>query len=97
MSDADTVAVQIMVGEIGACRGTGSLYAQAHVVLGIRGVDVQLCGVQVRRSPDGRLRVQAPQYKHWRSGIWLPAVLLDPDITSAIADEVFAAMRETAA
>jgi hypothetical protein len=85
--------VVITVGEVQRTEGTGSLYAQAEVILGIAGLDIMLCGVQVRRRPDDRLYVQAPRYKHWRSGLWLPAVIMDPDITSAIAAEALAAME----
>jgi hypothetical protein len=94
---SETETVDIMVGEIEPCRGTGSLVAQAHVVLGISGIDVQLFGVQVRRRPDNRLYVQAPRYRHWRSGLWLPSVVMDRSITAAIAEEILSAMEETAA
>jgi hypothetical protein len=89
----NATAVVITVGEIQRTEGSGSLFAQAEVLLGIAGLDILLCGVQVRRTPDNRLHVQAPRYKHCRTGEWLPAVIMDPEITSAIASEVLDALR----
>jgi hypothetical protein len=94
VSSIETAAVVVTVGRVEVVAGRGSLAAQAEVVLGIGGVDITLLGVQVRRTPDYRLKVQAPQFRHARSGLLMPAVILDPEITDCVASELLAIFQD---
>jgi hypothetical protein len=87
----DTVPVTVTVDAIDRCTGCGTLLAQAVVSLSIAGIAQRLIGVQVRR--DGtQLKVLAPAFRHWRRGVWLPAIEWDDtQISAAIAAELLEA------
>jgi hypothetical protein len=69
--------------------------ASVEVVIG--GVSIVLQGVQVRQQYDDRLLCQAPQWRHPRTGQWLPCLLLPEELSHAIGREVNAKMVEMAA
>ena len=76
--------------------GASRLLALALVELEISGVVLRLQGVQVRRRAEGGIGVEAPQFRHARTGKWLPALVLPPELSRALADEVLTEMERTA-
>jgi len=89
----DTVPVIVTIDAIERTHGTGTLLAQAVISLSIAGIEQRILGVQIRR--DGtRLKVQAPAFRHWRRGVWLPAIEWDDNqISQAIAVELLDAYQ----
>jgi hypothetical protein len=51
-------------------------------------------GIRIIYEPDGSLLVQPARFRH-PDGHWLPAVVLAPELASAIAAEVLEAFRDT--
>ncbi len=93
-SETTTVGIEVLAVEPVA--GAGRLLALAVVNLVLDGVEVTLQGVNVMRQPDGQLACQVPRWRHPK-GNWLPAVVLPPELTKAIADAVFAELGARAA
>jgi hypothetical protein len=93
---ADAVVVTFAVTAIEPLAGCGSLRAMANVRVNIdERFEFTLCGVQVRRLPNGQLLVQAPQFRDPKSGRPLPCIVAAPELTDAIGAEVIAAMEES--
>jgi hypothetical protein len=87
----DTVPVIVTIDAIDKCHGCGTLLAQAVVSLSIAGIEQRLLGVQIRRD-GAQLKVLAPAFRHWRRGVWLPAIEWDDtQISEAIAAELLEA------
>jgi hypothetical protein len=61
--------------------------------LDVAGVVIVLQGIQVRRRADGDFDCAAPAFRHPRIGQWFPAVILPPEVRTAIGNEVLAAIR----
>ena len=57
------------------------------------GVAVTVQGIRIIYEADGSLLVQPPRFRH-PDGHWLPAVVLPPELASAIAAEVLEAFRD---
>jgi stage V sporulation protein G len=87
----DTVPVSFVVEGVEPARDRGRLVGLAIVAVEVGGAWLQLQGVQVIRDAAGALTCRAPVFRHPRDGRWLPAVLLPPELTDAIAAEVLAA------
>jgi hypothetical protein len=93
MSNDETIPVQINVAGVEFCDGCGSLKAVAVVEMSVGGFDFTLQGVQIRVK-DGRYCVQAPMFRDPRSGVWRPCLLMPPELRTAMAVEVLAAVDE---
>ena len=93
--EAETLPVVYRVLGIERVVGASRLLALALVELEISGVVLRLQGVQVRRLSDG-IGVEAPQFRHARTGKWLPALVLPAELSRALADEVLAELERTA-
>jgi hypothetical protein len=91
MSD-DTVPVEISVAGLERCQGTGNLVAIATVEVSIGGVCLAFRGVQVRQKGRQYL-VQAPMFRHPRSGTWLPCLIAPEELTDALGKLVVAEME----
>ena len=89
MSD-DTVGVRFVVTGIERVAGSRRLLALANVTVEIAGIELTLQGVQVVRDADG-LSCKAPTFRHPRTGTWMPAVILPPELSAAVAREVITA------
>jgi hypothetical protein len=89
----ETVPVGLTVIGVEPVRGSGKLIALGIIKLDIGGVIFRLQGVQILRQRDGSLTCAAPCFRHPRDGRWLPAVLLPPELSDAIAAEVLAEAR----
>lgn len=87
----ETVPVRFTVLGVEPVRGTGRLVGLAVVDVDLAGVVLTLQGVQLVRDPAGRLTCRAPVWRHPVSGRWVPAVVLPPELSEAIAAEVLAA------
>lgn len=87
MSD-DTTPVRFTVIGLELVTDAGRLVALAIIEIEIAGVSLTLQGVQVRRNAAGGLSVVAPQFRHPRTGRWVPGVLLPEELASAMAGEV---------
>jgi hypothetical protein len=90
----ETTAVEYRVLNVEPVKGAGRLIALATVEVTIAGVALTLQGCQIRVRLDGRLDCLAPQWRHPRTGKWLPCLLLPEELTAAIADEVLTTIRE---
>jgi len=91
-----TTPVEFRVTAMEHLPDSGSLLAVADVEAVIGGVPILIQGLQVhRRQSDGRLTCSLPQKKHPRTGKWLSAVVLPPELSQAIGDEVVATIRES--
>ena len=84
-----TSAVSFTVVGFEWVRGKGRLAGLADVRIEIEGVGLLLQGVRVLRGPDGGLACQEPRFRHPDGG-WVPAVVLPPELSEAIAAAVLA-------
>jgi hypothetical protein len=91
-SAAETVPVTYTLIGIESVRNSGRLIALAIVEIDVAGVVLTLQGVRVMRRPDGSLAVEAPTFRHPRTGKSLPCILLPPALAQAFADDVLTAM-----
>jgi hypothetical protein len=89
--EPDTVPVEYRVVGVEPVRGSGRLVALAIIELDVAGVAI-VQGVQIRRSPDGRLNCLALTWRNPRTGQSIPAVLLPLEFAAALGNEVLAAM-----
>ena len=71
----------------------GTLVALAVVLIAFDGVEIVVQGVQVRREPDGTLKVHSPCFRAG-DGRWLPSVVFPQEIGKAVADTVYPALEE---
>lgn len=85
---SDTGIVSFEVRGVEPVHGSGRLLALAIVVVDVDGIELVLQGVQVVRGSGGLPEVRAPVFRHPASGQWVPAVLLPPELSEAIAKEV---------
>jgi hypothetical protein len=92
MSDAVGVTYELL--HIERVANAGALIGLASVELAVAGVCLVLQGVQVRKQADGTLSCVAPQFRHARSGRWLPCLLLPEALSAAIAHEVLSALTD---
>src|SRR5262249_51583010 len=76
MSETESVPVTYRVLNLERVIGAGRLIGVANCEVDIAGVVIVLQGVQLRRGADGSLSCTAPQWRHPRTGQWLPAVIL---------------------
>lgn len=86
-STDDTVSVQFEVLAIERVN-RGRLIALSAVEIEIAGITLTLQGVQIVRRADNTVVCNPPVFRHARSGEWLPAVVLPPELARAIAAEV---------
>ena len=93
MLPTDTVAVDYRVLGVEPVRGAGRLEALAAIELDVAGVVIVLQGVQLRRRADGDFDCAAPAFRHPRTGQWFPAVILPPELRTALGKEVLATIR----
>lgn len=91
---AETEPVTFNVQLIEPASGAGRLVALAIVAMEIAGVEVVLQGVQIIRGPNGRASVEAPKFRHPRTGQWIPAVVLPPELRDAIGRELLACLPD---
>lgn len=89
MSETVTARFEVL-GVERVCQA-GRLLALANVALDMGGVELTVQGVRVFRCADGSLAVSGPQWRHPRTGRWMPGVLLPPDLAKAMGGEVIAA------
>jgi len=90
---SDTIPVEFTVRQIEAVHGRGALVALATVDVSVCGVDITLQGVQVVQAPSGALDCRAPVFKDPSRGVWLPGVLLPPELAKAMGVDVLEAWR----
>ena len=90
---AETSVVTFAVINFEWVRGKGRLAGLADLRIEIEGVVFLLQGVRVLREPDGRLECQEPRFRHPRGG-WVPALVLPPELSDAIAATVLALARD---
>jgi len=90
---SDTIPVEFTVRQIEAVHGRGALVALATVDISVCGVDITLQGVQIVQAPSGAQDCRAPVFKDPSRGIWLPGVLLPPELAKAMGVEVLEAWR----
>ena len=93
----ETQPVTFTVQSIDPVQGAGRLMAFATVIMEIAGVEMLMQGVQVLREANGNATVQAPTFRHPRTGRWLPALVLPPELREAIGNEVIAYIIEASA
>ncbi len=93
INPSDTVPVEFTVRQIEAVHGRGALVALATVDVSVCGVDITLQGVQIVQAPSGALDCRAPVFKDPSRGIWLPGVLLPPELAKAMGVDVLEAWR----
>jgi hypothetical protein len=91
---SETTAVEYEVVGTEPVAGSGRLIGLANVRIEIAGVSLVLQGCQVVRVGDGSLACKAPTFRHPRTGTWLPAVMLPPELSAALAREVITAIGE---
>ena len=92
-TDSETATVSFTLLGLERARDGGRLLGVASAELILAGVAVTVQGIRIIYEPDGSLLVQPPRYRH-PDGHWLPAVILPPELASAIAAEVLEAFRE---
>jgi hypothetical protein len=63
------------------------------VEIDIAGITLRLVGVQIVRHSANLLECNPPAFRHGRSGEWLPAIILPPELADAIAIEVLKAFE----
>lgn len=85
---SETVPVTYTVLHVERVQGAGRMVGLAVVELEVAGAVLTLQGVQVVREGDGSLTCKAPTFRHPRTGQWLPAVVLPPELRDAIGREV---------
>ena len=85
---SETVPVTYTVLGFEQVQGAGRLVGLAIVEVDLAGVVLTLQGAQVVREADGSLTCKAPTFRHPRTGGWLPAVVLPPELRDAIGREV---------
>jgi hypothetical protein len=90
----ETTSVTYAVDGTERVAGSGRLIALANVRIEVAGIEIMLQGLQVVRGGDGALTCKAPMWRHPKSGRWLPAVLLPPELQAAVGAEVLAAFGE---
>ena len=93
INPSDTIPVEFTVRQIEAVHGRGALVALAIVDVSFCGVDITLQGVQIVQGPSGALDCRAPVFKDPSRGIWLPGVLLPPELAKAMGVDVLDAWR----
>jgi hypothetical protein len=89
----ERVGVEIRIVEITPTRGSGRLMATATVLVAVCDVEIIIAGCQIKLTHDGRWLVQGPQWRDPRSGKWLPAVILPPELSAALGLELTDAME----
>jgi hypothetical protein len=92
VSTAETVPVTFTLDGIERVQGAGRMVALAIVTLEVAGVEITLQGVQVRRRVDGGLKCPPPTFRHPRTGLSVPCMVLPPALARALADDVLAAV-----
>lgn len=92
-TNRETATVSVTLLGLERARDRGRLPGLASAELLRAGVAVTVQGIRLLYEPDGSLLVQPPRYRH-PDGHWLPAVILPPELASAIAAEVLEAFRE---
>jgi hypothetical protein len=93
-ADRDTATVSFTLLGLERARDRGHLIGLASTEILVAGVAVTVQGIRIIYEPDGSLLVQPPRFRH-PEGHWLPAVVLPPELASAIAAEVLEAFRDT--
>jgi len=93
INPSDTIPVEFTVRQIEAVHGRGALVALATVDVSVCGVDITLQGVQIVQAPSGALECRAPVFKDPSRGIWLPGVLLPPELATAMGVDVLEAWK----
>src|SRR5215469_14095527 len=93
MLPTDIVSRLLREIEVEPVRGAGRLEALAAIELDVAGVVIVLQGVQLRRRADGDFDCAAPAFRHPRTGQWFPAVILPPELRTALGKEVLATIR----
>jgi hypothetical protein len=88
MAETETVDIIYRVIGVEPVRGAGRLIGLAIVEIEIAGVVIRLQGVQIRRRSYGRVDRQPSMWRNPRTGQWLPAVVLPPELAEALAAEV---------
>ena len=91
--DPNLVSVAFTVQGVERVRRRGRLLALATVVFDLAGVELTLQGIRVMRDEEGSLTVHAPVWRHPDSGKWVPGVLLPPELSKAIGDELLESYR----
>jgi hypothetical protein len=89
----DTVAVEYHLVAVEAVSGAGRLIAVATVELAIAGIPITLQGVQLKLTHDNKVLCQAPQWRHPRTGQWVPCILLPDELRVAIGSECTSAIE----
>jgi stage V sporulation protein G len=89
----DIVSVTFVVTELRRLPNAGRVLALATVEIDLDGVALALHGVQVLRTPTGKLQARAPHYRA-QTGQWLPAVTLPDELERAIGREILAGFVE---
>lgn len=87
---ADLVPVAFTVQGVERVRRRGRLLALATVAFDVAGLELVLQGIRIMRDVEGALTVHAPVWRHPDSGKWVPGVLLPPELSRAIGDELLA-------
>ena len=92
-TDRETATVSFTLLGLERARDRGRLIGLASAEILVGGVAVTVQGIRIIYEPDGSLLVQPPRFRH-PDGHWLPAVVLPPELASAIAAEVLEAFRD---
>ena len=87
----DSAPVTVTLTGIEAVTGMGKVTHLAIVDIEVGGIAWQLQGVRVVKH-NGGLQCQAPQFRHPKSGRYLPGVVLPGVLSDHIAAEVLAAV-----
>jgi stage V sporulation protein G len=91
VSEAQAVVVTV-IGVEPTSRMGGTVTHLAIVELDVAGVVITLQGVRITRQPDGSCAVEAPRWRHPRTGHWLPCVMLPASLSGPLAAEVLSAV-----
>lgn len=91
----EQVAVSYEVIGLEWIRRPSRVVAIACALVTIAGIETLVQGILVKRLPDGKLTVSAPVWRHPVTGDFHPAVKLPPEVSEAIAAELFTMMAQS--
>jgi hypothetical protein len=91
----DTVSTSFTLIDLRRLHSAGNLLAIATLELNLGGIEVLLHGVQVVRTPAGKLQCKAPHHR-LPTGQWVPSIVLPYELEIAIGRETLAAFTDDA-
>ena len=90
---SDTVSVSFVVVSVTRLHSAGNLLALASIAIDLDGIELTMSGIQVVRTPAGKLQCKAPHHR-LPTGQWVPSIVLPDELERAIGREVLAGFTE---